>query len=92
MNEQRPLIPKGARVVARVFEGMDPTTHRPSLRDYVGHVVACNADTLDLIRDATANGSRPAERVSIPISSIVALKPIPERPVHHAESGSTSKT
>ena len=92
MSEQRltPDIPKGTRVVARVFEGIDPDTHRPSLRDYVGHVVNCTAHDLDLVRDAAANGSRPAEGVRIPISAIVALKHIPERPIHHADRSSTS--
>ena len=73
-------IPRGARVVARVLEGTDQTTGRPSFRDYVGHVLGSSDTALDLMRDAAANGSRPEQRVSIPICAIIALKPVPERP------------
>ena len=76
-------IPRSARVVARVLEGTDQTTGRPSFRDYVGHVLDISDTTLYLLRDAAANGSRPEQRVSISICAIVALKPVPERPERH---------
>ena len=88
-------IPRGARVVVRVLEGTDQTTGRPSFRDYVGHVLGSSDTALDLMRDAAANGSRPEQRVHIPICAIVALKPVPERPERHrpghqANSSSTT--
>ena len=88
-------IPRGARVVVRVLEGTDQTTGRPSFRDFVGHVLDSSDTTLDLMRDAAANGSRPEQRVRIPVSEIVALKPVPERPLprrpgHQANAESTS--
>ena len=58
-------IPTGARVVVRVTEGVDPTDHRMKFRDYVGHVVSWDGYTLELVRDAAANGSRPAQNVTI---------------------------
>ena len=76
-------IPRGARVVVRVLEGTDQTTGRPSFRDYVGHVLDSSDTVLDLMRDAAANGSRPQQRVCIPRSGIVTLKPVPERSEHH---------
>ncbi len=45
--------------------GVDPTDGRTKFRDYVGHVESWNGYTLDLMRDAAANGSRPAQRVRI---------------------------
>ena len=55
-------IPTGARVVVRVTEGpWIPTDHRMKFRDYVGHVVSWDGYTLELVRDAAANGSRPAQ-------------------------------
>ena len=75
-----PRIPKGARVVIRVAEGADPATGRMGYQDYVGHVLQSSPTAIDLSRDAAANGSRPEQRVHVPISSIVALKPVPERP------------
>ena len=33
-----------------------------------------------MTRDAAANGSRPAQDVSIDATSIAILKPVPERP------------
>lgn len=74
-------IPTGARVVVRVTEGVDPTDHRMKFRDYVGHVVSWDGYTLELMRDAAANGSRPAQNVTIHQEQIATLKPIPERPV-----------
>ena len=33
-----------------------------------------------MTRDAAANGSRPEQRVSIDVETIVTIKPVPERP------------
>ena len=87
MNEPDPaghgsLIPAGARIVVRVREGQDQRTGRTTWRDYIGHVVDSTGGLLTLDRDPAANGSRPAQRVSIAFDSIAALKPIPERPRH----------
>jgi len=73
-------IPAGARIVVRTCDGIDPTDHRMKFRDYVGHVRSWDGQTLEMIRDAAANGSRPEQRVSIPADTIVTLKPVPERP------------
>ena len=73
-------LPRGSRVVVRVLEHVDQVTGRPVLRDYVGHVLEWTESALDLMRDAAANGSRPAQGVRIPLSAIVALKRVPERP------------
>ena len=72
-------IPAGARIVVRVSEGVDPADGRTKFRDYVGHVRSWNGHTLELTRDAAANGSRPAQHVTIDASTIVRLKPVPER-------------
>ena len=72
-------IPANARVVVRVSEGVDPTDHRMKYRDYVGHVTSWAGHTLDMIRDAAANGSRPEHRVTIDADTIITLKPVPER-------------
>ncbi|NEG54424.1 DUF6725 family protein [Bifidobacterium platyrrhinorum] len=73
-------IPSGARVVVRVIEGVDPADGRTKFRDFVGHVLAWDGRTLELSRDAAANGSRPQQRVSIDADTIATLKPVPERP------------
>ena len=73
-------IPTGARIVVRVIEGVDPQDGRTKFRDYVGHGESWNGYTLELMRDAAANGSRPAQRVRIEADTIARLKPIPERP------------
>ena len=70
-------IPANARVVVRVSEGVDPTDHRMKYRDYVGHVTSWDGHTLDMIRDAAANGSRPEHRVTIDADTIITLKPSP---------------
>ena len=70
-------IPANARVVVRVSEGVDPTDHRMKYRDYVGHVTSWDGHTLDMIRDAAANGSRPEHRVTIDADTIITLKPVP---------------
>ena len=49
-------------------------------RDYVGHVRSWDGHTLEMTRDAAANGSRPEQRVSIDVETIVTIKPVPERP------------
>ena len=54
-------IPAGARVVVRITDGIDPVDHRMKFRDYVGHVVSWDGYTLEMVRDAAANGSRPAQ-------------------------------
>ena len=69
-------IPVGARVVVRITDG----TGRHQYRDYVGHVRAWDGRTLQLTRDAAANGSRPAQDVDISATDIAILKPVPERP------------
>ena len=56
-------IPAGARIVVRTCEGVDPKDQQ----------------TLEMTRDAAANGSRPEQRVSIPADTIVTVKPVPER-------------
>ncbi|AEK30607.1 hypothetical protein BALAC2494_00094 [Bifidobacterium animalis subsp. lactis CNCM I-2494] len=73
-------IPVGARVVVRITDGVDEYTGRHQYRDYVGHVRAWDGRTLQLTRDAAANGSRPAQDVDISATDIAILKPVPERP------------
>ena len=72
-------IPAGSRIVVRVSEGSDPADGRTKFRDYVGHVRSWDGHMLELTRDAAANGSRPAQQVTIDASTIVRLKPVPER-------------
>ena len=72
-------IPAGARIVVRTCEGVDPKDQRMKFRDYVGHVRSWDGQTLEMTRDAAANGSRPEQRVSIPADTIVTVKPVPER-------------
>ena len=52
-------IPAGARIVVRTYEGVDPADQRMKFRDFVGHVRSWDGRTLELMRDAAANGSRP---------------------------------
>ena len=59
-------IPAGARVVVRITDGID-------------HVVSWDGYTLEMVRDAAANGSRPAQNVTIHQEQIATLKPVPER-------------
>ncbi|MBM6698994.1 hypothetical protein H7U32_01350 [Bifidobacterium pullorum subsp. saeculare] len=77
-------IPAGSRVVVRVIEGVDPADGRTKFRDYVGHVTSWDGVTLEMSRDASANGSRPAMNVRIDADTIATLKPVPERPRHPA--------
>lgn len=74
------VIPAGARIVVRVIEGVDPHDGRTKFSDYVGHVVSWDGSSLEMVRDATANGSRPAQNVRIDADTIATLKPVPERP------------
>ncbi|KFI59198.1 DUF6725 family protein [Bifidobacterium gallicum] len=73
-------IPQGARVVVRTALGVDPGDGRMKYRDVVGHVRSWDGSTLEITRDAAANGSRPEQQVSIAAETIVRLKPVPERP------------
>lgn len=73
-------IPEGARVVVRAYDGVDGRTGRQQYRDYVGHVLSWDGHVLELMRDATANGSRPEQHVSLAADGIARLKPVPERP------------
>ncbi|MFU0464869.1 DUF6725 family protein [Gardnerella vaginalis] len=47
--------------------------------DAIGHVISWDGETLHLMRDAAANGSRPEQEMFIDARTIVRLKPIPER-------------
>lgn len=73
-------IPAGSRVVVRTFDGTSPASGRTQYRDYVGHVISWNGDTLEMLRDESANGRRAAQIVSLAACDIVRLKPVPERP------------
>ncbi len=70
-------IPANARVVVRVSEGVESDRPSHEYRDYVGHVTSWDGHTLDIIRDAAANGSRPEHRVTIDADTIITLKPVP---------------
>ena len=72
--------------MVRTYEGVDPADQRMKFRDFVGHVRSWDGRTLELMRDAAANGSRPAHRVSIPADAIVTIKPIPERSMTRSQS------
>ena len=76
-------IPAGVRVVVRRADGVDERTGRGVFRDAVGHVMQWDGKTLTLLRDESANGTRPAQVISIDASTIVRLKPVPERPAHY---------
>ncbi|MBT1165710.1 DUF6725 family protein [Bifidobacterium simiarum] len=73
-------IPTGARIVVRCTLGVDEHDRREKYRDVVGHVLGWDGETLTVLRDESANGSRPAEVVTVEAATIVRLKPIPERP------------
>ena len=72
--------------IPATYEGVDPADQRMKFRDFVGHVRSWDGRTLELMRDAAANGSRPAHRVSIPADAIVTIKPIPERFMTRSQS------
>ncbi|OZG48615.1 DUF6725 family protein [Bombiscardovia coagulans] len=89
---QLPLhIPVGARIVVRTLAGVDETDHRMKYNDYIGHVHSWNRHVLVLNRDPAANGSRPAETVTIDAKNIVKLKPVPERTFPKSYQPDTSK-
>ncbi|KFI65605.1 DUF6725 family protein [Bifidobacterium cuniculi] len=73
-------IPTGTRIMVRLFDSHDPVTGRQCYRDLVGHVRSWDGTVLCLTRDASANGSRPAQVVSVEARDIAVLKPVPERP------------
>jgi hypothetical protein len=72
-------IPAGARIVVRVYDGVDGQDGRMKFRDFIGHVRSWDGQRLELTRDAAANGSRPEQDVSLDADIIVTVKPIPER-------------
>lgn len=72
-------IPVGARLMVRTLDGISQTTGRQEFHDYIGHTLDWDGTTLHLMRDAAANGSRPAQPVDIDVHDIVVIKPIPER-------------
>ncbi|WP_018143814.1 DUF6725 family protein [Alloscardovia criceti] len=74
-------IPHHARLVIRCFDGVDAYSGRMQFRDYIGHIAAYDDTHISFLRDATANGLRPEEMVSIPLDAVARIKPIPERPV-----------
>lgn len=47
--------------------------------DAIGHIISWDGETLHLMRDAAANGSRPEQEMFIDARTIVRLKPVPER-------------
>lgn len=72
-------IPSGSRIVVRIADGINEHSGRRQYRDFIGHAVSWDGTELDLHRDASAKGSRPAEDIVIPAQIIVRMKPIPER-------------
>ncbi|MEE8737157.1 DUF6725 family protein [Bifidobacterium subtile] len=76
-------IPAGARIVVRVYDGVDGQDGRMKFRDYIGHVRSWDGQCLELTRDAAANGSRPEQKVSLEAGTIATVKPIPERREQH---------
>ena len=72
-------IPSGSRIVVRIADGIDERSGRRQYRDFIGHAVSWDGTELNLHRDASANGSRPAEDIVIPARIIVRMKPVPER-------------
>ena len=84
-------IPSGARIVVRTAIGVDPADGREKYRDYVGHVRAWDGCRLELLRDASAGGTRPAQEVTIHAEAIVALKPVPERRSPTSRRGGSAK-
>ena len=72
-------IPSGSRIVVRIADGIDERSGRRQYRDFIGHAVSWDGTELNLHRDASANGSRPAEDIVIPARIIVRMKPVPEK-------------
>lgn len=57
----------------------DASTQKIEYHDAIGHVISWDGETLHLMRDAAANGSRPEQEMFINARTIVRLKPVPER-------------
>ncbi|KXA17666.1 hypothetical protein HMPREF3216_01027 [Gardnerella vaginalis] len=57
----------------------DGSGQKIEYHDAIGHVISWDGETLHLMRDAAANGSRPEQEIFIDARTIVRLKPIPER-------------
>ena len=57
----------------------DASGQKIEYHDAIGHVISWDGETLHLMRDAAANGSRPEQEMFIDARTIVRLKPIPER-------------
>lgn len=55
------------------------STQKIEYHDAIGHVISWDGETLHLMRDAAANGSRPEQEMFINARTIVRLKPVPER-------------
>ncbi|WP_300768220.1 DUF6725 family protein [uncultured Bifidobacterium sp.] len=72
-------IPKGSRVVVRLYDGIDTRTGRMSYRDVLGHVLSWDGDVLELRRDPSIDFSRPETTIEIAGKDIAIIKPIPER-------------
>ncbi|WP_427877412.1 DUF6725 family protein [Gardnerella sp. 2492-Sm] len=75
-------IPAGARIVVRTYKIIEDThTHAQKIEyhDAIGHVLEWDGETLHLLRDPTANGTRAAQEMFIDAKTIARLKPIPER-------------
>lgn len=71
-------IPQGLRIVVRIREktGLE---NRDQYRDFVGHVLSSTDDFIIMQRDASANGTRPSQIVTLRAHEIVRIKPVPER-------------
>ena len=73
----------GADDSAQTATGSGQTTtgsgQKIEYHDAIGHVISWDGETLHLMRDAAANGSRPEQEIFIDARTIVRLKPIPER-------------
>ncbi|RFD77317.1 hypothetical protein AXE73_01505 [Gardnerella vaginalis] len=57
----------------------DGSAQKIEYHDAIGHVISWDGETLHLMRDAAANGSRPEQEMFIDARTIVRLKPVPER-------------
>lgn len=72
-------IPTGARISIRIPAGIDEIDGRMKYSHFVGHVISWDGATLEFERDASRDGARAAQKMTIPADSICALKPVPER-------------
>lgn len=83
------FIPVGARIVVRTYkiaqlgdasaQKIAGSAQKIEYHDAIGHVISWDGETLHLMRDAAANGSRPEQEMFINARTIVRLKPVPER-------------